>query len=262
MPGVLSLARTAWRHRTVLVHFVLRDLRVKYRGTVFGYLWSLLEPLSLVLIYWFVFVVVARRGGPDYPLVVVLGVLPYQLFSQIVQGGAASLVGNAALIRRVYLPRELFVLGLVGSATATFLLSLIAVVPFLVLFGASPGWGLWLAPLGLLGLLALATGLALGLACLNAVYRDVGYVLRVLTRLAFYASPVIYPVAMVPEALRAAYLLNPLALYLNLLRSGVMGFAPALGPFEALWAAGWAVGAFLVGVWAFRRWEAEAVKFL
>ena len=134
MQALLALGRTVVRHHHVLVNFVLRDLKVKYRGTVLGYLWSLLEPLSLVLIYWFVFVVIARRGGPDYPLVVILGVLPFQFFNTVVASGAASLTANASLIRRVWLPRELFVIGTALSSLVVLGLSLLVCVPFLLLY--------------------------------------------------------------------------------------------------------------------------------
>ncbi|MEM6371041.1 MAG: ABC transporter permease, partial [Myxococcota bacterium] len=242
-----ELLRNAARHRYVLQNFVARDLRVKYRGSFLGYLWSLLEPLSLVGIYYFVFVLIARRGGPDYPLVVALGILPYTFFSSVITGGAGALTSNRSLIRRVFVPRELFVLGHVGSQLAVFAFSLLAVVPLLFVYGQVPGWRLILLPLSILLLTLLATGVALGLACANVLYRDVTYVLRVLLRVVFYASPVIYPLSLVPERLQVWYLLNPLATLLTMLRSACTN-----APFEVpLHFAGLAlavsVGAFTAG---------------
>lgn len=259
---MFELLNNIRRHHHVLRNFILRDLKVKYRGTVFGYLWSLLEPLSLVAIYWFVFVVIARRGGPDYPLVVILGVLPFQFASTVISSGTGALVANASLIRRVYLPRELFVVGMVGSNLFTLGLSLLVSVPFVVAYDVSPGPRLALLIPGVLLLAGLATGIALILACANAIYRDVAYVVKVVLRLAFYASPVIYSVEMVPEALRPTYLANPFAVLLELIRSAVMN-RPL--PFSSLHLASAVAVSFLalvLGARLFQRWQAKAVKFL
>lgn len=262
MQALVALGRNLVRHHHVLSNFVLRDLKVKYRGTALGYFWSLLEPLSLVLIYWFVFVVIARRGGPDYPLVVILGVLPFQFFNLVVASGASALTANASLIRRVWLPRELFVIGTVLSNLAVLGLSLLVCIPFLFFYGIPMGMRLVGLPAGLLLLSAFATGLALALAAPSAIYRDLGYVLRVVLRLAFYASPVIYSLDMVPESIQGWYLLNPLAIYLTAIRNGVMN-QPAGFSFVA-WLWGAAVSGFtlLAGAHLFRRYEAQAVKFL
>ncbi|MEL6189354.1 MAG: ABC transporter permease [Myxococcota bacterium] len=262
MQALLALGRTVVRHHHVLTNFVLRDLKVKYRGTVLGYLWSLLEPLSLVLIYWFVFVVIARRGGPDYPLVVILGVLPFQFFNTVVSSGAASLTANASLIRRVWLPRELFVVATALSSLVVLGLSLLVCLPFLLLYQVPIGPRLVGLPAGLALLSAFATGLALALAAPSAIYRDLGYVLRVLLRLGFYASPVIYSIDMVPASIQGWYLLNPLAVYLTAIRSAVMNQPVGFSFVAWLWGASLAVLSLLAGAHLFRRYEAQAVKFL
>ena len=253
-------------HRFVLQNFITRDLKVKYRGTAFGYVWSLLEPLSLVLVYYFVFEVIARRGGEGYPLVVALGVFSYNFMSALVQAGAAALVSNASLIRRVYLPREIFVFSQVGSNVVMFGLNLVAVVPFMLYYQVVPGWRIVLLPLAALMMTLFATGIALVAACANAVYRDVGYVIRVVVRLFFYGAPTIYPLSMVKNALSPAvyelYLLNPVTVYIALTRDAVMN-QPF--PFEArhvLVAGLFAVASFVLGLSVFTRWEKRAVKYL
>ena len=258
--------RTLWTtlktQRYVLWNFVARDLKVKYRGTLLGYLWSLLEPLSLVLVYYFVFEVIARRGGPGYPLIVVLGVLPYNLMGTIVQAGATALTSNAALIRRVYLPREVFVLSAVASNLVVFGLSMLAVVPFMIFYGVVPGWRLVYLPLATMEMALFATGLGLVVACANALFRDITYVIRVVLRLFFYGSPTIYTIAMVPDDLRGLYVLNPVAVYLSTLRNGVMNEPLPFGPGPALFAGAVAVVVFMAGLHLFQRWQAKAVKFL
>lgn len=263
---IVQLLNHLKEHRFVLQNFISRDLKVKYRGTLFGYVWSLLEPLSLVLVYYFVFAVIARRGGEGYPLVVALGVFSFNFMSTIVQAGAAALVSNASLIRRVYLPREIFVLSHVGSNVVVYLLNLIAVIPFMIYYEVMPGWRMVYLPLAVLLMIAFSTGLGLMAACANAVYRDVGYVIRVVVRLFFYGTPTIYPLAMVkaavPDWIYEVYLLNPITIYIAMVRNGVMN-EPM--PFEArhtLVATLIAVLALFGGGLLFTRWENRAVKYL
>ncbi|MCB9645356.1 MAG: ABC transporter permease [Deltaproteobacteria bacterium] len=263
---MLSVVHSLREHRFVLQNFISRDLKVKYRGTAFGYLWSLLEPLSLVLVYYFVFQVIARRGGAAYPLVVALGVFAYNFMASVVQGGASALVSNASLIRRVYLPREIFVFSQVGSNVTIFALNLVAVIPFLIYYQVMPGWRIVLLPLAALLMTMFTTGLALVVACANAVYRDVGYVIRVSVRLFMYGAPTIYPLTMARDAMSPPvyelYLLNPVTVYISLVRNAVMN-QPF--PFEArhvLVSAVFAVASLALGLSVFARWEKRAVKYL
>lgn len=259
----LRLFSTIHTHRHVLRNLIGRDLKVKYRGTIFGYLWSLLEPLSLIFVYYFLFEVIMDRDLTAYPLVVAVGVLVYNFMGGIVTGGTGALVGHAALIKRVYLPRETFVLASVGTNTVVFALNMMAVIPLLFVYSIMPSWrlGWFLVAAGLLALFS--TGAALFLACANVVYRDVSYVIRVLLRLAFYGAPTIYPVSVIanPE-LRHLYMYNPLAVYISMARSAIMNQPLLFSPIQALLAAGFAVAVFVAGAAIFVRWERKAVKFL
>lgn len=259
---VLSLFANLERYHYVLRNFVVRDLKVKYRGTVLGYLWSLLEPMSLVLVYWFVFVVIARRGGADYPLLVILGVLPYNLFSNTIQGGASALTANASLIRRVYIPREIFVLSGAVTQLVVYALSMLAVVPFMFIYDATPGSSLLLLPVAVLGLLSLASGVALVVACANVLYRDVGYLLRVVLRLLFYGTPVIFTAEMIPEPIRDLFYLNPISVWISLARSAVLNRPLLFGWSHALGATLASALCFGLGFLLFRRLENRAVKSL
>jgi ABC-2 type transport system permease protein len=259
---VRSLVTNLVQHRFVLWNFVSRDLKVKYRGTLFGYLWSLIEPLSLVVIYHFVFVVIARRGGPDYPLLVILGVLPFNYLSAVIQGGAGALTSSAPLIRRVYIPREVFVVAQVASSLVVFLLSLLVVIPFLAWYAVAPTWRLVFLPLSVVLLTSFGSGIALVVACANAIYRDVSYSLRVLLRILFYTVPVIYTVEMVPEDLRALFVLNPVTVYVTMARNAVLGRPMPFDAGAGALAVAVALGSLALGSALFRRLESKAVKFL
>lgn len=249
-------------NRFVLRNFIARDLKVKYRGTVLGYLWSLLEPMSLVAIYYFLFDVIARVDEPGYALIVVLGVLPFNLFSGIVNAGAAALSSNASLIRRVYIPREIFIYAIVGSSVIVFLLSMLSVIPFLFVYRVVPGWRMVLFPFASVLMIMFATGISFFVACVNALYRDVGYVIRVTLRILFYGSPLIYPITRVPEEILPYYLLNPLSLYISLGRTAVMNQPIAFGNDYLAYAIGIAVFTFIGGAMYFSKYERKAVKFL
>ncbi len=250
----------------MLQNFITRDLKVKYRGTLFGYLWSLLEPLSLVLVYYFVFAVIAKRGGEGYPLIVALGVFAYSFMSAVVQAGAVALVSNAALIRRVYMPREIFVVSQVGSNLVVFLLNLVAVIPFMIYYEVVPGWRLVFLPLVVLMMVVFSTGLALMAACANTIYRDVGYVIRVIVRLMFYGTPTIYPLAMVQKSISGPlyelYMLNPVTIYIAIVRNSVMNQPIPMELRHGVVAGIIALATLLLGGMLFTRWENNAVKYL
>ncbi|CAN0546189.1 unnamed protein product [Laminaria digitata] len=186
--------------------------------------------------------------------------------SAIVQAGAGALVSNASLIRRVYLPREIFVLSQVGSNVVVYLLNLVAVIPFMIYYEVMPGWRMIYLPLAVLLMVSFSTGLALVAACANAVYRDVGYVIRVMVRLLFYGTPTIYPLAMVREAVPdwvyEIYLLNPITIYIAMVRSGVMHQPMPFEARHAIVASVIAVFALFGGGLLFTRWESRAVKYL
>ncbi|MCK6548716.1 ABC transporter permease [Myxococcota bacterium] len=259
---MLHILQSSLKYRYVLRNFVARDLKLKYRGSIAGYLWTLIEPMALVATYWFVFVVIAERGDHTYPLVVLLGVLPYNFFSAIVTQSSSSLVANASLIRRVYMPRELFIISLLGSNLVMFLLSLLVVIPFLVVYGITPGAGLLLLPPAIVLLTMFATGIGLVVSCLNVLYRDVSYVMNMVLRITFYGSPVIYAIDMVPERLQGVYFANPLAVYLTLVRTSVLGQPLAIGLGHVGAAVAIALLTFVGGALFFRRWEKKVVKFL
>lgn len=259
---MIRLLDNVSKYRYLLANFITRDLKLKYRGSVAGYLWTLLEPMALVATYYFVFVVIAERGDRTYPIVVLLGVLPYNLFSAIVTGGANALVANAPLIRRIYIPRELFLVAQIGSSAVVFFLSLLVVIPFLIFYGIVPGPTLLLLPVAVVAIILFSTGIGLAVSCLNVLYRDVSYVLSVLLRIAFYGSPVIYSIDMVPERLRELYFANPLAVYLSLVRSAVLHQPLAVPTPQLSFALLAALGSFFGGAALFSRWERQVVKHL
>jgi len=259
MLRLITILRT---HRYVVSNFVSRDLTVKYRGTVAGYLWSLLEPLSLVAVYYFIFGVIAKRGEAEFPLIVILGLLPWNYFNGVVMASATALRANAGLVLRVHLPREIYILANAATALVVMGLSLLVVIPFLFIWDVMPGWRIIFFPASILLLSMFALGIGLIVACINVIYRDLSYLISVIFRFMFYFSATIYPVSMVPKEYQYYFLFNPIALCLSMGRNGFMNRPMPFEVIHVAWASGLALIIFVLGVWFFPKLESKAVKFL
>lgn len=256
---------TQIRRRTnVLYELIARGLKVQYRESFLGYAWSLLEPLLLVGVYWIVFGRVARFGMPHYPLFIASAIMPWLFFNGTLSQCAASLRRNSGLVRSVTLPREIYPLASVGEQGAEYLFSLPVVFLVGALYGIAPSrYLLWL-PVALAVEVVLVTGLGLMLAALNALLRDVQKILRLVLRVLFYLSPVLYPTSRVHGPWSVLYQLNPLVGILQVNRAV---WYPNLVPPGTLLAqfgvscAG-AVLFFVIGWWAFISLERHVLKEL
>lgn len=202
------------------------DLKVKYEGSTLGYLWSVLEPLMLTAVYFFVFSVVTRFGDrlKPYALFLISGILPWQWVTAVVKGSSRSLMGNASLITKVHVPREIFPLSVVASKTIEFLLSLFVLGFFAAVYRVGPSVYLLAFPLAVLLQLVLLTGVALILAPANTLLRDIERVIGPLLRALFYLSPILYPLTTVMESgvaypFKVLYRLNPMVGILELYRA-------------------------------------------
>lgn len=211
-----------WSHRNALRLLVRRDLAVKYQQSVLGYLWSLIEPLAMGLIYWFVFGVLYNTGNhlgeasDSYPLFLITGIFAWMWTNSAISEATGALTGQARLITTMKVPREVFPIGRVIGRFAEY----VAGIPILVLLAFIFGefklrFSLLALPLAVLIQAALLIGVALLLSSLNVLLRDVERFMRLLTRVLFYATPIIYPLALVqrsdlPGWVKTLYELNPL----------------------------------------------------
>ena len=214
--GVAAL----WSARTSLRILVRRDLAVKYQQSVLGYFWSLIEPLGMGLIYWFVFGVLysgaTRRhlgeAAGSYPLFLITGIFAWMWASSALTEAANALTGQSRLITTMNLPRPIFPIGRVAGRFAEYLAGL----PILAAVAAiRPGWSLLALPLAVAVQFVLLVGLALLLSAGNVLMRDIERTMRLVIRLLFYATPIIYPLDLVRESgmpgwLKIGYELNPL----------------------------------------------------
>ena len=207
----LDLA-AVWEYRELLYFLVWRDVKVRYKQTIIGAAWAILQPLMTMMIFTVIFGNFANipSDGLPYSIFSYTALMPWNYFSQAISRGGISLVGEANLIVKVYFPRLIIPIASVVAPLTDFFMSFLVLIVMIAWFGIVPGWNVLYLPVFLL--LALMTGLAvvLWLSPLNVRYRDVGYTIPFLIQFWLYASPVAYPVSLVPEKWRVLYSLNPM----------------------------------------------------
>jgi lipopolysaccharide transport system permease protein len=214
-----------WHYRELLYFLVWREVKVRYKQTVLGVAWAVLQPLMTMAIFTVIFgmFVNVPSDGLPYPLFALAALLPWTYFSEAMTRSSVSLVGDAQLIRKVYFPRLIMPLAAVVSPAVDFLLAFILLLAMMAWYGLSPTWGIIMLP-GFL-LLGLITALAVGLwlSALNVRYRDVRHIVPFLIQCWMYVSPVAYPVSIVPEGWRVLYGLNPMAGVIEGFRWALLG---------------------------------------
>jgi lipopolysaccharide transport system permease protein len=217
--------RELWEARELLYFLAWRDIKVRYKQTVLGVAWVVMQPLLLTLIFTVFLGMLARvpTEGVPYPLLVFSGLLPWSFFSSAVSTGAVSMVSNSHLVTKIYFPRLLVPFAAVAGRLIDFAIASV-ILGGLMLYYRQP-----LTPSALMApvLVALTVLFTLAVstlsAALNAKYRDVGVMLPVLLQLWMYVSPVLYPLGIIPEAWRGLYKLNPLVGIIDGFRSAILG---------------------------------------
>lgn len=214
----LSLVfRELWQNRELLYFLVWRDVKVRYKQTAIGISWAILQPLVTMFIFAVIFGSFVRvpSDGFPYPIFAYAALLPWVYFSQSMARCSGSLVGDASLLQKVYFPRLLLPLTAVITPLVDFLFGLIVLIGMIVWYGLPLTWNFVALPLFLLMTVASAFSVGLWLAPLNVRYRDVGIAIPVLIQLWMYASPVVYPVSLIPEKWRLLYSINPMVGVIN-----------------------------------------------
>jgi ABC-2 type transport system permease protein len=231
--GTLKSIRDLAAYRELLGLLVRRELKAKYKDSTLGFLWTLIRPLTVLVVYYVAIgkFLGAERSIPDFAIYIFTGLIAWQFFLEIVSGSTGSIVGNAGLIKKVYLPREVFPLSVVGGALFTLATQFVVLAVALVVTGTVPtGPELLYAPLALAVLLVFGTAFGLVLAAVNVYLRDVQYLVEIAMTVLFWASPIVYSWALVRQAISGStlqqfYLGNPVT-------------AAVLGMQRALWVGG------------------------
>jgi ABC-2 type transport system permease protein len=227
--GTLKSIRDLAAYRELLVLLVRRELKARYKDSTLGFLWSLIRPLTILLVYYVAIgkFLGAERSIPDFAIYIFTGLIAWQFFAEVVSGGTGSIVNNGGLIKKVYLPREVFPLSVVGSALFTLVTQFLVLVVALVVTGAVPtGSRLLYVPLALAVLLVYATAFALVLSAVNVYLRDVAYLVEISLTVLFWLSPVVYSWELVRSAVshptvQDLYLANPVTAAILAMQRGL-----------------------------------------
>lgn len=200
-----------WRFHELLYFFAWRDIKVRYRQAAFGAGWAVLQPLLTMIIFTLLFSRVAhiQTGGVPYPLFVYCGLLPWTYISGVVSLASNSLVNNDSLLTKVYFPRVFLPTGSVLAGLLDFAIGSILLVGLMIYYHVGVSWSLLLIPFILVAMILMTSGLSMFAAALNVRYRDVRYALPFLIQVWMYATPIVYPMSVVPARFRPILALNP-----------------------------------------------------
>lgn len=277
--GAIGQVTEIVRHRHALSLLIRRDLKARYKDSALGFLWTLARPLTQLAVYVVVIghFLGAARGIPDFAIYVYTGIAAYTLFSDIITGGTGSIIGNAGLVKKVAVPRELYPIASVGGALFNYSIQLVILLLATLAFGAFPWhWDLLYAIPGILLLVVYGTALALLLSALTVFLRDVSYIVEVVLLLLIWLSPIVYSWAMVRDAvtplaggpvLMEIYNANPLTLGVLALQKAIwLSGQGAEHPSDLLLRIGISmlVGLILLvlGHWVFRRLQGNFAQEL
>ncbi len=243
-----------WEYRELLYFLTWRDIKVRYKQTVLGAAWAVIQPLGMMLVFTIFFghLVGVPSDGLPYPIFAYTALLPWQLFSRALTDASTSLVVNERLITKVYFPRLLIPVSAVLASLVDFAIAFVLLLGMMVFYGIVPTGSVLMLPLFVLLALMTALGIGFWLSALNAQYRDVRYTLPFLTQFWLFATPVVYPASLVPEQWRLLYGLNPMTGVVEGFRWALLGGTGAPDTMLAV-SATVVLGVFIGGLYYFNR---------
>jgi lipopolysaccharide transport system permease protein len=221
---MISDIRELFRYRELLWSWTVRSIKVKYKQSLLGIVWAILQPLSATILFAVIFsyFVPVDTGGVPYPIFYYSALLPWTFFSISVSFAVPSLVNNMTLVTRIYFPREILPIAAVMASFVDFLVASVIFAGMLVLYQVPVGPVMLLFPILIVIQIALTLGVVLVASTVNVFYRDIRFVMPLGVQLWMYLTPIIYPVNLVPERWRALYMLNPMAGLINAYRSIIL----------------------------------------
>jgi ABC-type polysaccharide/polyol phosphate export permease len=259
MAGALT---QAWRFRYLVFNLVMKDLKLKYQRSALGFAWSLLNPLTMIIVYTLAFTYVLRVPTPRFVFFVLIGLLSWTFFSGTISGATEAIAGNRALLRSVVFPRVVLPSATVLFGLAQYLLTILVFLPvMLVLYQVPVEPRMLLFPLFLALQVFFILGLSLALATIAAVFRDMKHLVEVGLGIGFWATPILYEPSMVPEPFRQLMLLGPMTPFIRAYQDiFYYGVVPEL----SIWvvASVYAAGMFICGLSIFLAYEDRFMEFV
>lgn len=250
------------QYKDLVRELVNRDLKLKYRRSFLGYLWSVLNPLLIMLVLTVVFSTMFNKNIDNYPVYLLTGRILYDFLKLSTNSAMKSVTGNSALLKKTYVPKYIFTLAKITSCMVDMVLSMGALVIVMLITGAKFSWTFLLFPIVVLQIYVFCCGLGFLLATLNVFFRDITYIYRAVTTAWLYLTPIIYPLERLPETVQyMVKTFNPLYYYVVQFRDLIYsGRLPELQVF--IW--GWiiAFAMLLIGVTAFQRKKDKFILYI
>ena len=264
MSQIMSRMKVLFKYKDLVGELVKRDLKLKYRRSVLGYVWSVLNPLLIMLVLTVVFSTMFNRDIKNYPVYLLTGRMLHEFLKQSTTAGMKSVTSNAALLKKVYVPKYIFTLSKVTSCLVDTMLSMGALFIVMIATGAKFYWHILLSPLVICQIYLFALGLGFLLGQMNVFFRDTEHIYAAVTTAWFYLTPIIYPIEKLsgmPTVQWIVTYVNPLSYYVNQFRSFVYyGTFPDLKIFAIGWALAFAM--LLIGMYFFRRSKDKFILYV
>lgn len=245
-----------WAYRELIYFLAWREIKVRYKQTVLGAAWAIVQPFCTMLIFTIIFgrLVKVPSDGVPYPIFSYAALVPWTFFASGLTRAANSLVGNSHLIKKVYFPRLAIPVSAVLSGLVDFILAFILLIGLMLYYGMVPPLNIIWFPLFLALAVTTALGVSLWLSALNVMFRDVGYATTFLVQLWFYATPIAYPTSMLSPSWQVLYSINPMVGVIEGFRWALLGTPITLGPIAAASSLA-ALFVLVSGLYYFRRFE-------
>lgn len=250
-----------WRYRDLVRNLVAKDIKVRYMDAMLGFIWALVNPILITLMYLFIFTFILPTGIHNFSLYLVTGMLHWMLFANVVMQGCELLVGNAALVKKISFPTILIPFS---NLLVNVTLWLFALAAYLILFlpmGGRFSLVLLAYPVYLLLLILFTFGISLVLSILYVHFRDIKHIVEIVLQVAFWSAPIVYTPNLIPAKLSFLYAFNPLVEFTLIFdRFWYNGQLPTLHLTLAFCA--WTFGTLALGLWLFTRWARRLVEYL
>lgn len=264
MSRMISGLKMLLKYKDLVFELVRRDLKLKYRRSVLGYVWSVLNPLLIMIVLTVVFSTMFNRNIENYPVYLLTGRMLHEFLKQSTTAGMKSVTANAALLKKVYVPKYIFTLSKVTSCLVDTILSMGALFIVMIVTGAKFYWHILLSPLVILQIYIFALGMGFLLGQMNVFFRDTEHIYAAVTTAWFYMTPIIYPIESLSKMPKVQWIvsyLNPLSYYVTQFRNLIYD---GNFPDAKLFAMGWlmAIVMLLIGIYFFQRSKDKFILYV
>jgi len=241
-----------FEYKELIKNLVISDLKTKYSSSVLGFAWSMLNPLLMMIVLYFVFSNVFRFTQEHFALYLLIGLTGWRFFAFGTSNAMYSIVGKASLVTKIYIPREILTFSTVISALISSLLEFLVLIPLMVILGVTPSIFVIFFPVLHILFFLIVYGIALALASLFVYYRDINQIWDVLLQIGFFLSPIVYPLSLIPDKYSFYYMLNPITILIEMYRDVLLyGKLPSLMDLGLVLMFG--IVLFMLGSWLFRK---------